>query len=82
MRICWRRAPKPEAEVAPLGKVLKAIEAKPGQTTTTRAKQLDGDQSAIIGLLKEAETDGTVRREGERRATRCFMANGREAAAA
>jgi predicted HTH transcriptional regulator len=60
--------------VVPLGKIVAAIKQTPGMTTSTLAKQLDGNQSAILDVLKEAESKGNVRREGARRATRWFMA--------
>jgi hypothetical protein len=69
----------PEAEpskVVPLGKLLKMVEANPGTTTTGLAKMTEGDQSSILTLLKEAESDGKVTREGQRRATSWFVTNG------
>jgi hypothetical protein len=68
----------PEAEPAkmvPLGKLLKMVEANPGTTTTGLAKMTEGDQSSILTLLKEAESDGKVTREGQRRATSWFVTN-------
>lgn len=66
-----RAAPaKAETKVVLLGKLLRLIESELGQTTSHIAKVTGGDQKAILGLLREAEADGEVRREGARRATR------------
>jgi hypothetical protein len=59
-----------ETKVVLLGKLLRLIESELGQTTSHIAKVTGGDQKAILGLLREAEADGEVRREGARRATR------------
>lgn len=68
-----RAQSKPAAKSAvPLAKLLSTIKAEPGLTTTTLAKQLEGDQTAILALLKAQEQSGTVRREGQRRATKWF----------
>jgi hypothetical protein len=44
----------------------------PGTTTTSLAKLASADQTQVLALLKEAETQGSVRREGQRRATRWY----------
>ncbi len=44
----------------------------PGTTTTSLAKLAGADQAQVLTLLKEAETQGSVRREGQRRATRWY----------
>jgi hypothetical protein len=62
-------------KVIPLGKLLKAVEEHPGTTTTGLAKMTEGDQSSILQLLKEAEAEGRVTREGQRRATSWFVTN-------
>ncbi len=56
-------------KVVPLGKLLSVVSENPGTTTTTLAKMTGGDQSQLLALLKGAEADGKVRRDGERRAT-------------
>lgn len=64
---------KPASKVIPWGKLVSIVsQEKHGISATQLAKQTGGDQSTILALLKEHEGK-TVRREGERRATRWFM---------
>ena len=63
----------PAAKVVPLGKILQLLTGPDGQTTSTLAKTTGGDQSQILQLLKEAETDDKVKRSGARRATRWHL---------
>jgi hypothetical protein len=62
-------------KVVPLAKLVKTITAEPGLSTTTLAKQLNGDQSQLLTLLKEAEAEGKLTRTGERRGTRWHLTN-------
>lgn len=67
-------APKPETQVIPWGKLAKIVsQHEEGISATQLAKQTGGDQSAILSLLKKHEGE-QVRREGERRATKWFVA--------
>jgi hypothetical protein len=61
------------AKVVPLGKLLKLVGDQQGMTTSTLAKTTGGDQTRILELLKEAETEGKVTRSGQRRATRWHL---------
>jgi hypothetical protein len=63
----------PAAKVVPLGKILQLLTDSDGQTTSELAKATGGDQSRILELLKEAETDDKVKRSGQRRATRWHL---------
>ena len=71
-RYAERARPAPRDDVVPLGRLLRTVTENPGTTTTTLTKLTGGHQASILQLLKEAEADGTVRREGERRATSWF----------
>jgi predicted Rossmann fold nucleotide-binding protein DprA/Smf involved in DNA uptake len=55
-------------------RILRAVGDAPGTTTSTLAKRLDGDQDQILASLKQMETDGKVKRTGERRGTRWHLA--------
>jgi hypothetical protein len=68
-----RDADRPVTSVVPLGTLIKWVDDHPGETTTAIAKPTGGGQAAILALLKESETAGDVRREGQRRATRWFV---------
>ncbi len=61
--------------VAPLGTLLTAVGDHPGQTNSWLAKHTGGEQSQLLVLLKEAEADGQLRRSGERRGTRWWIAD-------
>jgi hypothetical protein len=63
----------PAAKIVPLGKLLQLLADSDGQSTSALAKATGGDQSQILQLLKEAETDDTVKRTGQRRATRWHL---------
>jgi predicted Rossmann fold nucleotide-binding protein DprA/Smf involved in DNA uptake len=58
--------------VAPAEGLLKLVADRPGTTTTSLAKLAGAEQAQVLTLLKEAETEGSVRREGQRRATRWY----------
>jgi predicted Rossmann fold nucleotide-binding protein DprA/Smf involved in DNA uptake len=58
--------------VVPAEGLLKLVADSPGTTTTSLAKLAGADQAQVLTLLKEAETQGSVRREGQRRATRWY----------
>lgn len=72
-RAVRRRATKPPTKVVPLGALMKWVADHPGTTTTGIAKGTQADQVQVLALLKEAEGEGNVRREGERRATRWWV---------
>ncbi len=57
-------------KVIPAGKLVSLIAKTDGVTTSTLAKTTGGEQTQILALLKEAETDGKVKRSGARRGTR------------
>jgi hypothetical protein len=52
--------------------LLKLVRDSPGLTTTTLAKLANAEQGGVLALLKDAEKDGAVKREGQRRATRWY----------
>ena len=60
-------------EVVPAGKLLTLLAGSPGLATSAIAKATNGASSQILELLKELEQQNTVRRTGERRATRWFV---------
>ena len=66
---------KPAASptVVPVGKLLDLLKGTDGLTTRELAKQTGGQSSAILHLLKEQETDGNVRRTGQKAATRWHL---------
>jgi DNA-binding IclR family transcriptional regulator len=55
------------------GALLSVVAEHPGQTNSWLAKHTGGDQTQLLALLKTAEQDGRVRREGERRGTRWWL---------
>lgn len=63
----------PAAKIVPLGKLLQLLSDGDGQTTGALAKATGGEQSQILELLKEAETEDRVKRTGQRRATRWHL---------
>jgi|SRR5580692_3710367 hypothetical protein len=67
-----RQTTTPITNVVPAERLLKLVVDNPGTTTTSLAKLASADQTQVLTLLKEAETDGSVRREGQRRATRWY----------
>ena len=63
----------PAAKIVPLGKLLQLLTDSDGQTTSALATATSGDQSQILELLKEAESEDKVKRSGQRRATRWHL---------
>jgi hypothetical protein len=68
-----RKRPTKTTTVVPAEGLLKLVADNPGTTTTSLAKLAGADQAQVLTLLKEAETQGSVRREGQRRATRWYL---------
>jgi hypothetical protein len=67
-----RSRPRSRAKAIALDELVKLVTDKPGQTSTSLATIANANQTKLLASLKEAETHGTVRREGQRRATRWY----------
>jgi hypothetical protein len=72
--VARRRRRRAKSEAVPLARTLEAIAENPGASTTELIKRIGGDRNQLLALLKEAEADGELRREGTRAATRWLPA--------
>jgi predicted Rossmann fold nucleotide-binding protein DprA/Smf involved in DNA uptake len=63
-------------EVVPAGKLLRLLGKHDGTGIGTEAlaAEANAERDQVLTLLKELETDGKVRRTGQRRGTRWFAA--------
>jgi hypothetical protein len=69
-----RRAPRPRAKrrvsAVPADQVESLLSGNGGLSTSELADRANGDRDQVLGLLRELEAAGRVRRTGQRRGTR------------
>jgi hypothetical protein len=65
-----RQRPRGSTEVAPAAKLHRLLSASDGLSTAALAEQANADPAQVLPLLRDMESNGRVRRTGQRRSTR------------
>jgi hypothetical protein len=65
-----RSATGSETEIAPAGKIHRLLAKTDGLSTVELSEQANADPAQVLPVLRHLETEGRVRRTGQRRGTR------------